>query len=144
MSNFIKSHTKEETSKSDKHKNTSSINQSSQDLILETVHREFWSESFACQKKSAAEGRRRGVLLGGSLLIGVFFVLVGVFLLRMGVFLEAAGVFFTLEDRGVGGDFRTPNLGFCSGSKGTLEEPSGLTRRLRSVFLNSVKQWKWK
>lgn len=35
------------------------------------------------------------------------------------------------------GDFKTPNLGFCSGSKGTRDDPSGLTSRLRSVFLNS-------
>lgn len=41
-------------------------------------------------------------------------------------------------DNCVGGDFKTPNLGFCSGSKGTLDDPSGLTSRLRSVFLNSA------
>lgn len=36
------------------------------------------------------------------------------------------------------GDLSTLHLGFCRGSKGTREEPSGLSSRLRSDFLNSV------
>lgn len=36
------------------------------------------------------------------------------------------------------GDLSTPHLGFCRGSKGTREEPSGLSSRLRSDFLNSA------
>lgn len=46
-------------------------------------------------------------------------------------------LFRALAASGVAGDFNTPHLGFCWGSKGTREDPSGLTRRLRSVFLNS-------
>ncbi|KPP72740.1 Zinc finger protein 665-like, partial [Scleropages formosus] len=40
----------------------------------------------------------------------------------------------------VEGDFSTLNRGFCWGSKGTRDDPSGLTSRLRSVFLNSGQQ----
>lgn len=36
------------------------------------------------------------------------------------------------------GVLSTPHLGFCRGSKGTREEPSGLSSRLRSDFLNSA------
>ncbi len=54
------------------------------------------------------------------------------------LFLGPLGVFLTLLESGVVGDFKTPNLGFCFGSKGTRDDPSGLTSRLRSVFLNSA------
>lgn len=80
----------------------------------------IYSPTAWCQKKSAAEGRRLGVLFG---------ILKPVFLL---------GVFLPLHESGVGGDFKTPNLGFCVGSKGTRDDPSGLTSRLRSDFLNSA------
>lgn len=42
------------------------------------------------------------------------------------LFLRSSGVLSTLH------------LGFCRGSKGTREEPSGLSSRLRSDFLNSA------
>lgn len=67
------------------------------------------------QKKSAAVGRARGVLRG----------------------VPAHFLFRTLAPGGAAGDFNTPHLGLCWGSKGTREDPWGLTRRLRSVFLNS-------
>lgn len=56
----------------------------------------------------------------------------------MTFFLPAFGVLLMLVGCGVGGDFNTPDLGFCLGSKGTRDDPSGLSNRLRSVFLNSA------
>lgn len=53
-------------------------------------------------------------------------------------FLLLAAIFWNLAESGVAGDFNTPNFGFCFGSNGTRDDPSGLTRRLRSVFLNST------
>lgn len=58
-------------------------------------------------------------------------------LFKLVVALVLPAGFFVMET-GVGEDFKTPNLGFCVGSKGTRDEPSGLTSRLLSVFLNSV------
>lgn len=55
----------------------------------------------------------------------------------MGVVFRVLLVFLVLLVREASGDFRTPNRGFCWGSKGTRDDPSGLTSRLRSVFLNS-------
>lgn len=73
-----------------------------------------WSTS---QKKSAAVGRAGA----GAVLRGV----------------PAHFLFRARAASGAAADFNTPNLGFCRGSKGTREDPSGLTWRLRSVFLNS-------
>lgn len=56
----------------------------------------------------------------------------------MGVAFGVLLVFFlVMLVREAIGDFSTPNRGFCWGSNGTLDDPSGLTSRLRSVFLNS-------
>ncbi|TNN48399.1 hypothetical protein EYF80_041385 [Liparis tanakae] len=75
---------------------------------------------------------------GGRRTVVVFGVLVPAFLTVLVPVLMPAFLTAFLVATGVGGDFKTPNLGFCLGSKGTRNEPSGLTSRLRSVLRNSA------
>lgn len=118
---YMYSHTDESINKSGKTETSNFIGVTQIQTIEGTQKYIFPHQSVtAAQKKSEATTRR----LGGLRVAPPFFLRIG--------------VFFTVALSRVGGDFSTPYLGFCCGSKGTRDVPSGLTNRLRSDFLNSA------